>query len=73
MEEDSSSTLVLQKTQPIADNAIQGHRDIRHFGKPGEEAATREIRQILDTEALIPTESSSLSWKERKEALECSS
>jgi len=46
-------------------------RDIRQFGKPGEEAATREIRQILDTEALIPTEASSLSWKERKEALEC--
>jgi hypothetical protein len=46
-------------------------RDIKLFGKPGEDAATREIRQILDTEALIPTEASSLSWKERKEALEC--
>jgi len=30
-------------------------RDIISFGKAGEDAATKEIRQILDTEALIPT------------------
>ena len=46
-------------------------RDITKFGKPGEDAATREIRQILDTESLIPTKASSMTWKERKHALEC--
>jgi len=30
-------------------------RDILNFGKAGEDAATKVIRQILDTEALIPT------------------
>jgi len=46
-------------------------RDIVTFGKPGEDAATREIRQILDTEALIPTSCSSMTQEERREALEC--
>ena len=46
-------------------------RDIKQFGKPGEDAAIREIRQIIDTEALIPTQASSMSWKERKHALDC--
>ena len=46
-------------------------RDIRHFGKPGEDAAIREIRQVLDTEALLPTHTPSVSWRERKEALQC--